>query len=686
MYGVLALNSDIRYIRGIGEKRAELFNKLGVFCVEDLLRYLPRGYEDRTDTREICDLNEGESVCVRGSLARGIRKFRARTGSVVVQTAVSDGTGILNLTWFNASYVEKALRADESFTFFGRVNRRGSIFEMVNPVIEAEKASGDKMGRILPIYPCTAGLTQQSIRNAVENALECGKQYIKDIIPSDIMKKYKLMPSAEAIEAMHRPKSFDMFEEARKTLAFEEFLILQTGVATVRQYKNAKTAPKIDDVKCIVEFADKLPYELTNAQKRAVNEISKDIHKSVPMNRLLQGDVGSGKTVVAAACMYAVAKQGYASVLMAPTEVLAKQHYKKLKAMFETFDIKTAFVCGSQKAAERRENVELIENGEAKIIIGTHALITGKVKIPNIALAIADEQHRFGVRQRTALSEGGNVHTLIMTATPIPRTLSLIMYGDLDISVIDELPPERRPVDTMAVGENRRKDVDKFVLKKLDEGRQAYFICPLVEESEVIEAIAVTEYLEKLKKGAYKGRKVAALHGRMSAEEKDEIMGKFASGELEAIVATTVVEVGVDVPNASVMVIENSERFGLSQLHQLRGRVGRGEHKSYCIMMCENLSDTAAERMKIMCKTNDGFKIAEKDLELRGPGEFMGTRQHGLPVMRVANPVNDMQILRDAHEAAYEILENDKTLSKAKNAELRKSIDKNMKSLGGVLN
>lgn len=683
---MLMLSTDVRYLKGIGEKRAELFNKLGVFSIGDLLRYLPRGYENRTDVRDICDVEEGEALCVRGSLARGIRSFRARSGSKVTQTGVTDGTGIINLTWFNAPYVEKTLRGAESFTFFGKVNRRGTMFEMINPVIEAEGASSDKMGKILPIYPCTAGLTQNNIRSAVASARKGLGEKIKDVIPESIRDKYMLMSADEAISAIHSPESFEKFENARRTLAFEEFLTLQAGIGAVKRYSKRCDAPQISDVKCIAEFADGLEFKLTTAQKRVINEIAADIRKSTPMNRLVQGDVGSGKTVVAAAAMYAAAKQGLASVLMAPTEVLAKQHFKSLTKMFAPHGIKTAYLTGGQKTAERSENTDLIESGEAKIIVGTHALISGKVNIPKLALAITDEQHRFGVKQRTALSGEKSVHNLIMTATPIPRTLSLIMYGDLDVSVIDELPPGRKPIATMAVGENRRKKVEKFVLSKLDEGRQAYFICPLVEESEAIDANAVEDYLKELKKGAYKNRRIEALHGRMKSAEKDEIMRRFAEGETEALVSTTVVEVGVDVPNATVMVIENAERFGLSQLHQLRGRVGRGEHESYCVLMCGSQGEAVMERMKIMCQTNDGFKISEKDLELRGPGEFLGTRQHGLPSMRAGNLANDMQIFKDAHDAALEILKEDPELSQPENSELKKRIERSIENLGGVLN
>lgn len=681
---MLKLDTDIRFIKGIGEKRAELFNRLGVFSVADLLHYLPRGYEDRTDLRDICNTDDGESVCVRASLAEGIRSFRARTGSRVVQTSVTDGTGILKLTWFNAPYVEKTLRTDEKFTFFGKIIRRGMVPEMINPLIETENRAGEKMGRLVPVYPCTAGITQKNIRDAVAFALE-NSEDVPDIIPQCIRQEYMLMDKADALKKIHMPTEFDSFEEARRTLAFEEFLVLQAGVASAKQYRRGKSAPQISNVKCIADFAKGLAFELTTAQKRVINEISADIRKATPMNRLVQGDVGSGKTIVAAAVMYAAAEAGYASVMMAPTEVLAKQHHKSLTSVLGRFGIETAFLSGSQKAAERAENTEKIESGAAKVIIGTHALITGKVKIPKLALAVTDEQHRFGVRQRTALG-GGNVHNLVMTATPIPRTLSLIMYGDLDISVIDELPPGRKPVSTIAIGENRRKKAEQFVLDRLNEGRQAYFICPLVEESEAIDANAVEEYLTKLKNGAYKGRKIEALHGKMKAADKDEIMRRFANGEIEALVATTVVEVGVDVPNATVMVIENAERFGLSQLHQLRGRVGRGEYQSYCIMFCSTSGETARERMKIMCETNDGFKISEKDLELRGPGEFLGTRQHGLPAMKAGNLLQDMQVLRDAHDAAAKILKDDPTLLKDENAELKHRIEVSFEKLGGALN
>lgn len=683
----MKLADSIRYLKGIGEKRAELFNKLGVFTISDLLYHLPRGYEDRTDIRDIADLVEGESVCVRVSLAGGIRSFRASTGKRVIQVRMTDGTGILSATWFNAPYMEKVLRESGEFILFGRVGYRGRNPEMINPITETQNREGNSTGKIMPVYPCTAGLSQKHIREAVKNSLELIEEPIREDLPEAVRKAYGLMPIEEAIRQVHMPDNFDLFREARRRLAFEEFFVLQVGIGMAKEQRKKGLAHSFKDVKCIAEFAKGLPFELTNAQKRVINEISADLKREIPMNRLVQGDVGSGKTVVAAAVMYSAIKSGYRAAMMAPTEVLAKQHYVTIKKMFEPWNIEVAYLSGGQNLADKNYNKQIIADGRAKIIIGTHALITEKTEIDNLGLVITDEQHRFGVRQRAALSgKGEKVHTLVMTATPIPRTLSLILYGDLDISIIDELPKGRKKIETLVIDEGKRKRADEFILKELNQGRQAYFICPLIEESEVIEATAVSEYIDKLKKGAYKGRKIEALHGRMKAQEKDDIMSRFKNGEIEALVSTTVIEVGVDVPNASIMVIENAERFGLSQLHQLRGRVGRGKWESYCIMFCGTNGKVARERMKIMCETDDGFKIAEKDLELRGPGEFLGTRQHGLPEMRVGDLLTDMEILKEAQTAATVLLKNDPKLSRTDMELLRDRVEKAFSEHGGVLN
>ena len=684
----MRLNDQVQYLKGIGEKRAELFHKLGVFTVRDLLYHLPRGYEDRTNTRDIADLVQGESVCVCARLAGGLRAFRARTGARVVQTVVSDGTGLLKLTWFNAPYVEKMLTGDREFIFYGTVTQRGLRPEMVNPIIEQTDRAGNKTGRIVPVYPSTAGLTQRHIREAVEQALSKLTEELPEVIPAPLREQYQLLPIMQAVQAVHMPKEFESFSQARRRLVFEEFLILQLGISSAKQAKQQYHAPSVQNVKCVAEFAAGLPFALTQAQKRVINEICADLRKSVPMNRLVQGDVGSGKTIVAVAAMFAVAKSGYQAAMMAPTEILAEQHFKSLSALFAPWGIRVAYLSGSQKTAERALQLQQIADGTAQIVVGTHALLTESVSFSALALTITDEQHRFGVRQRSSLTEKGadRAHTLVMTATPIPRTLSLILYGDLDVSVIDELPPGRRPIRTVAADDSMRARVYAFVRKELDAGRQAYFVCPLVEESEVLDAKAVTEYGEKLKREAFPGYRIQILHGRMKTAEKEAAMHGFVNGETDILVATTVVEVGVDVPNATLMVIENAERFGLSQLHQLRGRVGRGDKQSYCILFCNQGAGVAAERMKIMCETNDGFKISERDLEIRGPGEFFGTRQHGLPEMKIANFFTDLDILQETQAAAAQLLQADPNLTRAEHQALRRQVEQTFEKVGVVLN
>lgn len=678
---------SIRYLKGIGEKRAELFQKLGVFTIEDLLYHLPRGYEDRTDIRDIVDLVEGESVCVRVSLAGGIRSFRARTGARVTQANMTDGSAVMKVTWFNAPYIEKQLRSGGEWVLFGKVGFRGRVPEMINPVMEDAQKTGNTTGKIMPIYPCTAGLTQRNIREAVQNALTALEEPLPEILPEAVRKAYGLMGIADAIRKVHEPEDFTAFEDARRRLAFEEFFIMQMGIGLAGQERRKGRAPQFSDVKCIAEFAKGLPFDLTNAQKRVINEISADLRREVPMNRLVQGDVGCGKTVVAAAVMFAAVKSGFQAAMMAPTEILAKQHLETLSKLFAPWGIGVVLLVGGMKAAERREVLAKIAEGTVDIIVGTHALITEQVTYANLGLAITDEQHRFGVRQRSALTEKSeNIHTLVMTATPIPRTLSLILYGDLDISLIDELPKGRKKIKTIAVDEDKRAQVNKFLLSQIDEGRQVYFICPLIEESEVIEANAVEDYLEKLKKGAFRGRSIEALHGRMKPAEKDAIMERFLQREIQALVSTTVIEVGVDVPNASVMVIENAERFGLSQLHQLRGRVGRGQWQSYCILFCASGGTFARQRMETMCQTDDGFKIAEKDLELRGPGEFLGTRQHGLPQTRIGDLMTDMQILKEAQGAVATMLKHDPELQNPNFDPLKRKVEETFAKMGGILN
>ncbi len=683
----MKLNDSIKFVKGIGETRAKLFAKLGIFTVEDMLFHLPRAIEDRSRICAIADLIDGETVCVRASLASGVKTYRARGRVTVTQASVSDGANIMKVTWFNAPFIANTLKSGGEFTFYGRPVWRGQVFEMINPVTESENGV-KKTGKILPIYPTTAGLGQTNLRNAAENILNNLDEFPKDIIPAKTAEENNLLPLLPSLKNLHLPQSAESFEAARQRLAFEELLVLQAGIRIIAEERKNYTATPIKNVKCIAEFAKALPFELTNAQKRVINEIAADLTKTVPMNRLVQGDVGSGKTMVAAASMYAAANLGYQAILMAPTEILAMQHYKNLKKLFAEFGFETVLLSGGMSAAAKREALSAIKSNKTQIIIGTHALISEGVEYCNPALVITDEQHRFGVRQRTALTEKGwGAHTLVMTATPIPRTLSLILYGDLDISVIDELPPGRKPIETYAADEKLRKRVFDFVAKQIDSGRQAYIICPLIEESETLTAKSAVEYAEKLKKSIFKNYNVEVLHGRIKAADRKDIMDKFTAGKIDILVSTTVIEVGVDVPNASVMIIENAERFGLSQLHQLRGRIGRGGYESYCIMFSEG-GKIAEERMKIMCDTNDGFKISEKDLELRGPGEFFGVRQHGLPELSVANLSTDMLLLSQAKDTAEKLLATDPKLQLEENKLLKEKIRSRFTEVSenGILN
>lgn len=669
----MKLNDSIKYVKGIGEARARLFEKLGIFTVSDMLFHLPRTLEDRSETKKISELFDGETVCVRAALASGVKTYRARNRVTVTQATVSDGESLMKVTWFNSPYIANTLNSGGEFTFFGKANYRGNFFEMINPVTESE-AGIKKTGMLLPVYPTTKGLGQANLRSAAENILNSLSEIPADALPASVLKENNLVPIASALKNLHMPKSAAYFENARKRLAFEELFVLQAGIHTVGKERKSYAAIPVKNVRCIADFAKALPFELTNAQKRVINEIAADMSKSVPMSRLVQGDVGSGKTMVAAAAMYAAANSGYQAVMMAPTEILAFQHYNNLKKLFEPFGFETVLLTGSLPAAERRKALEKIKTGDAQIVIGTHALISDGVEYKNPALVITDEQHRFGVRQRTLLTEKGfGAHTLVMTATPIPRTLSLILYGDLDVSVIDELPPGRKPIETYAATERLRKRVFDFVSGKIDEGRQIYIICPLIEESEELSAKSAVEYAENLKNTVFKKYNTAVLHGRIKAAERKAIMDSFAKGEIDILVSTTVIEVGVDVANATVMLIENAERFGLSQLHQLRGRIGRGSHESFCIMFSEG-GDVAKERMDIMCRTSDGFKISEKDLELRGPGEFFGIRQHGLPELKIANLATDMELLIQAKQSAEKLFKSDPDLSLAENKALKEKI------------
>ncbi len=649
------INTPVSEIKGIGESRSKLLLKLGIKTVNDMLYFVPRQMEDRSEISQIKDLRSGEHAAICAELISGIEEMRIRKNLVIYKAIASDGTGAVILNWFNNKFIKSSLKKGQKYKFYGKTEYKYGKFEMSG--ITYEKAEGDTyIGRVVPIYPLTKNLPQKTMQSLMRICVEKYVGTINEYIDEDIRKKYGLCEINFALRAIHFPNDEHEYEVAKRRLIFEELMLFQLGMLKVKK-RRAKGEPLNTDG-ALEEFAQKLPFEFTEAQKRTIDEIYADLSKDVGMNRLVQGDVGSGKTAVAFAAMYAVYKNGFQSALMAPTEVLAAQHFNTAKNYFPEEEI--AYLSGSVTGKRKTEELEKIKNGTAKIIIGTHALLEENVEFKNLCFVVTDEQHRFGVKQRLTLSQKGEkVHILIMSATPIPRTLALIMYGDLDISVIDSVPPGRQKISTYVVDESMRTRINNFMIKNIKEGRQVYIICPLALESEKTDIKAAEELEKELSGGALSGYRVRLLHGKMRPKEKNEIMSKFADGKIDVLVSTTVIEVGINVPNASVMIIENAERFGLSQLHQIRGRVGRGEYQSYCVLFSQNKNN---ERLKVMAETNDGFEIARKDLALRGPGDFLGTRQHGLPEFKIADLETDLNVMKNAGGAAREVLEKDPEL------------------------
>ncbi len=665
----MEISTDIRYLKGVGEKRAELFSKLGINSVGDILDYYPRMYEDWSKVKKISETVIGETACVKGFITHTPFGANIRKGLTIYKSGISDGEEVMELTIFNNKYAAEALKEGEEYVFFGKVG--GSFFkrEMTNPAF-ALSEGGD---RIRPVYSSTQSLSTKIIEKTVRTAIDAIKNDLKETLPDSIRMKYKLSSLIFAIENVHFPQSEKNLEIARRRLIFEELFILQLGLLLLRSRSRKQTGNVIKEDKT-EEFCTLLPFTMTGAQSRAVREAVEDMKKDVPMNRLVQGDVGSGKTAVAAALIYNAAKNGFQSALMAPTEILATQHYQTLSKFFKDTDIEVALLTGSLRKKQKDEIKEKLKNGEIHLLVGTHAIIQDDVEFHNLGFAVTDEQHRFGVAQRGNLSKKGTEpHLLVMSATPIPRTLALMIYGDLDVSILDELPPGRQKIDTFFVDYGKHERAMNYVKKHLDKGLQGYVVCPLVE-SEESELTSATEFYENLKNNELKDYTVGLLHGKMKPKEKDEVMKKFAEGEIQVLIATTVIEVGVDVPNAVIMVIENAEMFGLSQLHQLRGRVGRGKEKSTCILVSDAQNEEAQTRLKVMCKTSDGFKIADEDLRLRGPGDFFGSRQHGLPKMKIANLLSDMKTLKEAQAEAKNILKDDPSLRKKENEVLRKAV------------
>ena len=646
------LQSPVTALAGIGPTRANQLRGLGIETVYDLLSYFPRDYEDRTHMLPICQLEPDQKACFQAVIIRGPTTSQIRKGLSLTKLTVQDETGRLNLVYFNTPYLSSQLHYGEEYVFYGAVSGDYAGYQMQNPVCEPVDAPGVRTRRIMPVYPLTAGISNQLLIKCIHQALDTCLDDLPELLPQSVRARYGLCTAREAYAAVHNPADWNSLKQARKRLIFEEFYLFSAGLHMLRSRRTqVHTAPyqALD----LTDFYAALPFQLTGAQRRAIGEIAADLGRGVPMSRLLQGDVGSGKTMVAAAACYLAIRNGRQAAFMAPTEILAEQHAQSLTRLFAPFGITCALLTGSLPAARKRQVKEGLLSGEIQLVIGTHALLTGDVAFQNLDLVIADEQHRFGVAQRAALSaKGQSPHLLVMSATPIPRTLSLILYGDLDVSILDELPPGRQTIDTFLVGESMRARINAFIRRHAEHGNQVYVVCPAVEENDLDSLKSAEIWSETLQKTVFPDLRVGLLHGKLKGAEKEQIMGQFARHELDILVATTVIEVGVDVPNATLIVIENADRFGLSQLHQLRGRVGRGTEKSYCVLFTTAKNPETLARLKAFCKSNDGFKIAEEDLKLRGPGDFFGSRQHGLPQFKSASLTTNLDVLKEAKEAA----------------------------------
>ena len=664
------LFSEIEYLKGVGKARGEKYRKIGVNSPYELLYHIPRAYLDFRAYVPVCQAKINEYNVLKLTVLHKLAPQRIKGGLVICKAVATDGINEILIVVYNNVYGFQAIKEGDDYYMYGKVVGNLLRREIVSPVY----IRADEKVLIQPIYRLTQGLSVNMVRTNMRQALELLRSEPFETLHSDILEKYNLPSLAWSIENIHFPESDLAAEAARRRLAFDELLKLQLGMSMMKSRSRKETACKMDESVSVIEFTSKLPFEMTNDQQKSVTEIVADLCKDVPMNRLLQGDVGSGKTAVAAAACYFTAKNELQSALMAPTEILASQHYRTLTQFLEPFGVSVCLMTGSMTAKKKQQIRERILAGEIDVIVGTHAIIQKDVEYKSLGLVITDEQHRFGVAQRAALAEkGDSPHKLVMSATPIPRTLALIIYGDLDISVIKQLPMGRKPVKTYAVTGKLRNRAFGFVKSRLDEGRQAYVVCPMIEDSES-DLFAVKSYAENAEKNDLKGYTLALLHGKMSTAEKERTMKKFRDGETQVLICTTVVEVGVDVPNSAIMVIENAERFGLSQLHQLRGRVGRGAFESSCILITDNTSEECVRRMKIMSSTTDGFKISEEDLKMRGPGDFFGNAQHGLPPLKIADIACNTELMAEARQCANHILEMDSNLTKIENRMLKMDI------------
>lgn len=667
------LNENIQYLKGVGPVKAKKLEKLGIYTYSDLVEHYPRTYEDRRSIKKISEFVHGESVIFSGKIVGRINSRRIRKSLNIVYFYVSDGTGETQITIFNQKYILDKLNASDEYAFYGKTEYINGKFEVQNPLIVPVEKINSLFG-IFPQYRLTSGITNNYIFSLEKSVFSSGIKF-EDILPNQCKDRYKLVSINKAMNDIHFPKNFEDIKEARKRIIFEELFLLQLALQSIR-YRNIQkdNGIKFNDVN-FSEFLKLLPFELTGAQKRALDDITSDMSTTKVMNRLVQGDVGSGKTIVAAIAMYIAVKNGYQAALMAPTTILAVQHKNELKSYCDKLNINVEVLTGNTTAKEKKRILSELKDGKIDMLIGTHSIIEDNVIFKNLGLIVTDEQHRFGVKQRIKLADKGNMpDVIVMSATPIPRTLALMLYSDLDMTIIDELPPNRKAIKTYVVDETYEERINAFIKKEVAKGHQVYIVCPLIEENEELDLKDAKSLYEEYRDNIFSEYSVGFLNGKMKNKEKDEVMAQFKEGKIQIIVSTTVIEVGVNVPNATLMIIEDADRFGLATLHQLRGRVGRSEFESYCVLKSKNKSKDSRERLQIMAKSNDGFEIARKDLELRGPGDFLGIRQHGLPEFKLADLLKDVNVLKEATDAAKEVLENDAKLEKKENVILRNKI------------
>ncbi len=674
------LKQPVQYLKGVGPKKAAAYEKLKVKTAGDLIRFYPRDYLDFSSPVPVAAAVPGENAIIKGTVYKKQPEQRIRKGMSLFKVFVTDGEQDMTVTIFNSKYLYDSLELNKTYYFYGKIS--GNLYrkEMASPAV----LPGDEKNLIRPIYHQTEGLTSKTISKDVAGLFSLLGDDVYDPMPSEITREYGLCHLRFALQNIHFPHDRSALSAAKNRLIFEEFLTLQLGLLRLKSRNRKETSVRISPVD-LTPFYSALPFSLTGAQQRAVREAVEDMGSPSPMNRLLQGDVGSGKTAVAAALSFVLSKNGFQTALMAPTEILAEQHFHTLSKMLSPCGVKVCLLTGGLTPRQKADLKELIAQGGYSVVVGTHALVQDSVSFHRLGLVITDEQHRFGVGQRSRLiQKGDNPHVLVMSATPIPRTLALMIYGDLDISVLDELPKGRKPVATYAIDSAKRQRAFGYIKKHLDEGRQGYIVCPLIDEADAGELNAAVAYARRLSREDFKGYRVGLLHGRMKSAEKEAVMAAFVKGDIQLLVSTTVIEVGADVPNAVIMLIENAERFGLSQLHQLRGRVGRGEYPSTCILVSDHRGEETRRRLKVMCQTNDGFVISEEDLKMRGPGDFFGSRQHGLPGLKIASMAEDMEVLRKTQALAKQIISADPELSSVQNrglagmvAELFSSADQN---------